>query len=203
MPTFPISLPALPCPSRITEIKLNRDALTESPFTGTQQIQKLSYEAWRYVLEYPALTNAQAREWSAALASLRGRSGTVLFGAAIWGTPKGTWAGAPVVNGVGQSGTTLALSGFTAGATFKAGDRLQISSGEFARMHECLSDGTADGSGLATLDIWPGHRTAPGAIDPVTATNAKGVFRLAASEFSLNWDRPIYGFTLDLIEAVT
>lgn len=202
MVAYPISLPALPCPSRVTEMKVNRDAMTESPFTGAQQIQKQQFEAWRFVAEYPALTNAQAREWGATLATLRGRSGTFLFGSPTWGAARGTWAGAPVVNGVGQTGYTLALSGLTAGATMKIGDRFQISSGEFARLHEVCADAVADGSGLVTLDIWPRHRGSPGAGDPVTATNAKGVFRLASPDVTINWDRPVYGLTIDMIEAI-
>lgn len=200
--TYPITLPSSPCPSRVTLMPFNKTALSESPFTGRTQTQRQAFQAWRFQVEYPSMTKTQARQWLAALMSLEGRSGTFLFGDTVWKTPSGTWAGSPVVNGVGQTGATLAVSGFTAGATVKAGDHFQISSGEFSRLHTNLTDQTADGSGLATLDIWPRHRSSPGSGDAITATSPKGVFRLAGDEIARTWDRPIYGFTLDIIEAL-
>jgi hypothetical protein len=200
--TYPLTLPAEPCPSRVTLVPSNRSAVTESPFSGQRQIQRQGFQAWRFTVEYPSMTKAQARQWLAALMSLEGQSGTFLFGDPVWKTPAGTWAGTPVVNGVGQTGSSLALSGFTAGATVKAGDNFQISSGEFARLHTVLTDAVADGSGLATLDIWPRHRSSPGSGDPVTASSPKGVFQLATDDFARNWDRPIYSLTLDIIEAI-
>lgn len=200
--TFPISLPAAPCPSRVVMTMANRDAITESPFTGRRQIQRQVFQAWRFSVEYPNMTKAQARQWLAALTSLEGQGGTFLFGDPVWKAPAGTWAGAPTVNGIGQTGGTLALQGFTAGATIKAGDHFQISAGEFARLHTVLQDATADGSGLVTLDIWPRHRSSPGAGDAITVTYPKGVFQLANSDVARSWDRPIYGFTLDMVEAI-
>lgn len=199
---YPLTLPATPCPSRVTLMPVNKSGVTESPFTGRVQTQRLAYQAWRFGVEYPNMTKAQARQWLAALMSLEGQVGTFLFGDPVWKTPQGTWAGTPKVNGVGQTGNTLAVNGLTAGATIKASDHFQISTGEFSRLHTVLTDATADGSGLATLDIWPRHRSSPGDGDPITASSPKGVFRLASDEVARSWEQAVYGFTLDIVEAV-
>jgi uncharacterized protein affecting Mg2+/Co2+ transport len=78
----------------------------------------------------------------------------------------GNYGGTPVIAGAGQTGSTLALSGFTAGATFNAGDRFTVA-GTFnvenvgkvpmASLKQFLitTAATANGSGAVTLNISP------------------------------------------------
>lgn len=200
--TFPITLPSSPAPERVVWSANATDGITTSPFTGLVQIQKLSNRSWSAQVDYPAMTLAQSQEWFAALLSLDGVGGRFLFGDPGHTAKRGTWAGTPVVDGIGQTGKTLALSGFSAGATVKAGDYFQISTGEFARLHQAVLDATADGSGRLTLDIWPAHRSSPGSGDPITSNNPKGVFRLTSGNVARSAQELSYGFSLDIIEAI-
>jgi hypothetical protein len=172
-----------------------------SPFTGSQQIQRQLYGMWRFSLELPPMNDRQARAWSAALLSLDGRVGTLMFGDPTRAFPQGTWEGQPFVNGTGQTGCTLSIGGFTPGATVAAGDAFQISSGAFARLHEATQDAVADGSGIATIDIWPAHRSPPGSGDAIRARHPQGLFRLASGDVATTWAPFAYGLSFDIMEA--
>jgi hypothetical protein len=81
-----------------------------------------------------------------------------------------------LVKGAGQTGETLLVDGFSAGATVKAGDYLQIGD----RLYKVLLDAT-ESSGEITLDIWPRLRESPADNAVVTTSAAKGLFRLASN----------------------
>lgn len=199
--TYPINLPLWPSPRRATWIGMTGVGVTQSPFTGSQQTQLTQFDMWRGSIEYPPMSNAQAREWSAALLSLYGQSGRFLFGDPSRKVQRGTWAGAPMVNGASQTGSSLAVNRFDAGATIKRGDHFQLNDGTLARLFEVTADAVADGSGQATLDIWPRLRTSPGGGDLVTTFAPKGVFRLASGEVARAIDLFVQGITLDIMEA--
>ena len=110
-----------------------------------------------------------------------------------------------MVNGASQTGDELIIDGIpTSGSDYlKAGDYIQLGSGATATLHKVLEDVAIDGSGGATLNLWPGIRTAPSDNATVTVSAAKGVFRLAANETS--WDinnASLYGITFGAVEAI-
>jgi hypothetical protein len=199
--TYPIQLPREPGFRRVTSTASAFDSMTRSPFTGAQQIQRQLNRMWRFSVELPPMDARQARAWHAALLSLDGMAGTFLFGDPVRAIPQGTWEGQPFVNGTGQTGQTLALSGFTPGATIFAGDQFQISTGAFSRLHMATLDAVANGSGEATIDIWPAHRSPPGGGDPIRARHAQGVFRLASGDVAMSWQPFAHGLTFDAVEA--
>lgn len=63
--------------------------------------------------------------------------------------------GTPVVNGAGQSGTSINLRGFTPGYIAKEGYWLTIIEGAGAYLHSVAATATANGSGTMTLQIEP------------------------------------------------
>jgi hypothetical protein len=98
---------------------------------------------------------------------------------------------------------TIAMDGFSAAATVKAGDWFQIGSGANTHLHKVVQDATADGSGLLTLEIWPRTRAALADNDTFVTSSAKGIWRLA--ENSRRWtleDVRIGGIAVAAIEAL-
>ena len=82
--------------------------------------------------------------------------------------PRGSVAGAPVVNGASQTGLTLAVRGFTAHAplVLRSGDWIQVQALDGGgnlrtRLYKNLLDVNADESGDATLNIFPRLRESP------------------------------------------
>lgn len=111
----------------------------------------------------PALAAAAARGIQALRAKARADGQTMLF---LWPQPAAaalTAIGGPVVNGGGQLGTSLAVSGLTAGAVIPAMTFFNFSAAGRNYLHAVTASATANGSGLATLSIAPMMRASPAA----------------------------------------
>lgn len=182
-------------------------ATTRSPFTLQQEVQEFAGDSWSCQVSLPPMSRIDADRWIAWLLALRGQSGTFHLGDPTATPPKGTVPGAPVVAGTQAAGArTLATSGWTAARTgiLLAGDLIQIGTGATRRMHRILTDANSDGSGLATLDIWPALRRegAPNAT-AIVVTNCKATFRLASND--REWDvgeARFYGLGFSAVEAI-
>src|SRR5262249_47491531 len=118
------------------------------------------------------------------LLALNGPFNNFLMGDPIGKTPRGPASGTPLVNGGGQTGSTLVTDGWAPSITgiLKAGDYIQI----VQRLHKVLTDTNSDGSGNATLDIWPSLRDAgPADNTTIITTNTVGLFRLADNNYTV------------------
>lgn len=155
----------------------------------------------------PPMTRAEAEEWFSFLVKLNGQYGTFLLGDPH-AAPRGSAAstpGTPVVNGASQVGSTLAVDGLPASATgyLKAGDYIQLGSGATARLHKVLNDVDTNGSGEATLDIWPDLRSSPDDDSAVVVSDAVGNFRLSTNEIGVDINEiELFGITFAAIEAL-
>lgn len=175
-----------------------------SPFSFSQQVYVHQGDRWEADVVLEPMKRADAEPWVAWALSLNGREGTFLLGPdPINTTPRGTWAGTPLVNGASQTGKTLVVDGFGASATVKAGDWFQLGSASGAQLYKVVQDGTASGGGALSIEIWPRLRTSPADNAPLTSTSPKGVFRLARnqSEWSLELAQ-IYGLQFSALEAL-
>ena len=109
------------------------------------------------------------------------------------------------MNGATSSGNTLAIDSAPASRTgyLKAGDYMQVGTGTSRQLFKVLADANTNGSGQATVDIWPDVRTSIANNAAVTVENTKGIFRLASNEqaFSIN-EASIYGITFGAMEAL-
>ena len=137
--------------------------------------------------------------------ALNGREGTFTMGDPVNVAPRGTWAGSPKVVGPLAVGVkSIPMDGFSASATVKAGDWFQTGSGASTHLHKIVQDATADGSGLATLEIWP--RTRAALVDNATFTTAspKGLWRLVDNgrNWSIGLAQLYSGLRLSCIEAL-
>lgn len=186
--TFPVNHPASPGFRSVTMIPVPVSGRSRSPFTGEQQVQVHQGQWWEAIVELPRMTRAQGQAWIAFLVQLNGLEGTFLLTPPGQGTPLGVATGTPQVNGGSQTGNTLATKGWTTGVTdiMKAGDYFQLGSGSSAKLHMNLTDQDSDGSGNATLDIWPNLRSSPNDSDTIVVSDPVGVFVLANNDES-NW----------------
>jgi len=176
-------------------------ASVDNPFTGAQQFQDWQTSFIEASVSMPPLTAKQAPAWIAFLMSLRGSLNVFQLGDPLRTAPQGSGAGSPAVNGANQTGYSLLTKGWTASAAgvLLPGDWLQIG----YRLYSNLAIVNADGSGGATLSIWPQLRESPADSDAIILNNTKGLFRLAANtrKFSEAANRT-YGMQFEIREAL-
>jgi len=199
--SYPISLPSTGT-QRIRLRQKSVVAVGGSPYTLEEQTQARDGQRWMIEANYPPMLRATAEALVAALVSLNGREGTFLFGDSANKTPRGTATGTPLVNGGSQSGYDLVTDGWTNSITgiLKAGDWLQVGTGSSSRLYKVMVDANSNGSGQATLTLWP--RISPLAVPAdnaaLTLSFPKGVFRLA--DDGQDWDIDeihVYGVTFN------
>lgn len=199
--TYPLDLPNNKI-ARITISSASAVAISRSPFSYKTQTQAFSGQMWFSEVTLPPMVRADADLWIAFLLKLNGVQGTMLLGDRSKASPKGTPLGTPVVSGSGQSGQSLVTTGWTPSATnvLKAGDYFQIGS----RLYMNLNDASANGSGNATLDIFPRLRESPSSGATIITSNCVGLFRLASSSaqmYSVD-AASIHGMSFSAEEAV-
>ena len=153
------------------------------------------------------MKRTNAEQWIAFLLSLKGQLGTFYLGDPRACTPLGTARDTDtiLVNGAVSSGDTISIDSAPASQTdyLKAGDYMQIGSGVNRQLFKVLNDVDTDGTGSATVDVWPNVRTSIADNASVTVQSAKGIFRLASNEQALSINEAsIYGITFGAIEAV-
>lgn len=203
--SYPLSLPSQVAFNGIEFRARSAVGVSESPFTFSQQVYAHQGQIWEADLSLPPMTREAAEQWVAFLLALNGREGTFLLGDTLNTTPRGTGTGTPLVNGASQTGNTLVTDGWTAGVTgiLKAGDWFQLGTGSSSRLHKIVQDATSDGSGNATLEIWPRLRSSPADNAALTLSAPKGLFRLASNvrAWSIGLAQ-LYGLSFAAVEAI-
>lgn len=202
--SYPLSLPSS---RQISSCRINAVDIVGSsisPFTGVQQVYAYTGQFWEVDVNLRPMDREEAEQWITFFMKLRGSYGTFLLGDPNGATPRGAATGAPLVNGASQTGDSLITDGWTAGVTgiLKAGDYIQLGSAGASRLYKVLDDVTSDGSGNATLNIWPNLRSSPANNAAITVTNCKSVFRLSTPN---TWDireAQIYGINFGAREAL-
>jgi len=201
--SYPVALPTTRTPRSIQFMARTVVGLSMSPFTFEQQAYEHQGQCWMWNVQYGEMNRADAEALVGFLLSLNGRLGTFTMGDPMGASPRGTWAGAPKVLGAHAAGvTSVAMDGFTAAATVKAGDYVQRGSGSTARLYKVTQDATADGSGLLTLELWPRLRAALADNDTFTTSNTVGLFRLTSNDMSWDINDVRYGLSFDAMEGL-
>lgn len=203
--TFPLAIPTITSSSRIELAANTSVGISTSPFSYSSQRQTYSGQYWELSVTLPNMARAAAEEWIAFLLKLNGAQGNFLMGDPLGVTPRGIATGSPAVNGANQTGQELATDGWTTSQTgiLKAGDYIQIG----YRLHKILLDVNSDGSGNATLDIWPSLRESPADNSTIITSSAKGLFRLTSSRVPIaslggHQDAPIYAMSFNAVEDI-
>jgi hypothetical protein len=196
-----IPLPTVPaCPKSIEWATQNVVAMSRSPFTGQQQIYNWQSSWLEASLSYQPMTNVQFQPWGGFLMGMQGIANIFQFGDPNMLKPMGSGSGSPLVDGANQTGYSLATRGWTAFAAgvLLPGDWLQIG----YRLYRNVGVVNADGSGHATLTIWPNIRESPLDGTVITLNNTQGVFRLKKN--TPGWSvkpGPIYSVTFEITDA--
>lgn len=179
---YPLAFPATRNPARVTLRIEDTVGLQVSPLSMEQTLYDWGGDMLSADVEFGPMQRADAEPFVAFLWALRGRLGTFLMGDPAGATPRGTWAGSPQLVGDHAAGArTLSFDGFTAAATGKAGDWIQFGSGATTRLYKVLQDFTADGGGLATVEIGPRLRASLADNSAPVSTSAQGRWRLAGA----------------------
>lgn len=186
---YPLSLPAKPMPRRSKITMANASGITRSPMTYERQAFFWGGAAWKIQIEYPPMRRAFAEQLIGIMGQLKGAYGTFLAGDWDGRNPRGVGTGVPLVNGAGQSGDSLVTDGWThnVNAIVAVGDYLQITAGGQQRLFKALADANSDGSGNATILVWPpisGNRV-PADNAAITLVNTTTVFAL---DTDFDWD---------------
>lgn len=201
--SYPLTLPTTKSPAKVTLSFASAVALSQSQFSFAQQVQQFDGMAWLAEISYPPMTRADgAADMMAFLLKLNGRQGTFLLGDQTAGTPRGAATGTPLVNGANQTGQSLVTDGWTNSTTniLRAGDYISIGQ----RMYFILNDVNSNGSGQATLDVWPQIRDLPGDNSPIVTANCKALFRLASNAaplYDVGYDKN-YNISFSAVEAL-
>jgi hypothetical protein len=181
--SYPVTLPfATKTARRITIRPRSAVASNVSPFTFQDEVQASTGQRWEATVELPPMLRAGGgAAWIAALTSLDGIYGTFLLGDTAWKTARGIATGTPLVKGGSQTGYDLITDGWTAGQTgiMKAGDWLQLGSAGTSQLHMVMADANSNGSGEATLTLWPRLRSSPADNAAIVVSSPRGLFRLA------------------------
>jgi hypothetical protein len=183
-------------------------SISESPFTLAQQVVRHAGARWSATIRIPPVKRSDSEYWNSFLLRLRGQFGTFLLGDPNAATPRGSAAsaaGTPVVNGASQTGNELAIDGLPTSVTgyLRAGDYIQLGSGATARLYKVLEDVDTNGSGQATLNLWPDLRSSPADNAAVVVSGAQGVFRLATNDatWTIN-NAGFYSISFAAVEAL-
>ena len=191
--SYPLSIPTNRKVGPVTFRARSVVAETISPFTGSSQVQKHQGQWWEFEAGLPPMLRADAEEWISFFLTLNGKQGTFLFGDPNGETARGVATGTPLVNGASQTGDLLITDGWTASQTgiMKVGDYFSLGSGSTTRLHKVIeSDVNSDGSGNATLRIWPNLRSSPNNDAALDVTAPKGTFRLLTNEMPFSMKAP-------------
>lgn len=204
--TYPLTLPAVSGPVRITWSPTSAVQVQSSEFTYQQKVNAWDGQVRILKFEAQDMTLADAKAWQAFCYKLNGVEGTFLYtdflGKETRGNAGDNYVGAQV-KGANQNGPYLNTDGWAHGVAnlLREGDWLSIADRYYSVFDTCSSDG----SGNATIGIWPFARNGNLADNAVikVGSGARGLFRLRAwPDFAHNLERMMEGFVFTAVEAI-
>lgn len=196
---LPPDFPTTPSPIAIsvTSVSPTYVSITHSL---RRQARSRGAHAWQIDMAFGAMTRATFAPLWSFLNSQAGQSGTFTFSLPSLGTPRGTAAGTPLVNGGAQIGSELVTDGWAINSlVLRKGDFIEIDGDR--KIYQITADATSNGSGEVTLSLYPALRRTPP--DNVTVhTDVVFTCALTSDALQANWDHctNARGFELSLIE---
>ena len=116
----------------------------------------------RWIIEgiYPPMTRAEFAPIFAFANKQLGQSGTFQFVLPVDSEALGAGGGTPLVNGASQTGSDVITDGWpNSTVILKAGDYIKFAN--HAKIYQVTADVTSDGSGNATIGIFPSLMESP------------------------------------------
>ena len=176
----------------------------QSDVTGAQATRLLGPPRWRWsITSQQNMGLAQAAEWEVLIYKLRGRVNHLAV--YDFGRPRqGTQTGVPTLNGALAVGdTSMVLTGCTNGATYAAGDWLQVGTAGVltSQLVKVMATATASGTAM-TVTFEPPIRKVIGSGQDVASAPAYGYFKMMNDGLSSEYvpGSGMGGFALDLLE---
>jgi len=175
--SFPVTPPSAPVHSSIRWIETTISGLTQNPYTLQQTVFEYDGSAWGIEVGFDPMTREEFAPWSAFLSKLRGQVGTFYYGDRLQKTILGAGGGTPQVNGAGQTEYSLSSKLWpNSTLVLKAGDIFSINN----RLYKSLTDVTSNGSGIATIEVWPRLKSHANNT-PLILSEPKGIFRMQST----------------------
>jgi hypothetical protein len=204
--TYPITLPTDFVSMEISFVGENVVGVWVSPQSLQSQFYEFPGKRWRCNIKVPPLKTVDAAERVVgAFLSLNGRLGSFYLNDTSKRVASGVATGAPQVSGIQTAGSMdLNTKGWTPGVNqiLKAGDWVQVGIGASMRLHKVLADANSNGTGNATLSVWPRLRSAYADGTLIITTNASGVFTMD-NDFTWSIDLArTYGIAIAATELV-
>jgi hypothetical protein len=142
-----------------------------------QTVFEYDGSAWGIEVGFDPMTREEFAPWSAFLSKLRGQVGTFYYGDRLQKTILGAGGGTPQVNGAGQTEYSLSSKLWpNSTLVLKAGDIFSINN----RLYKSLTDVTSNGSGIATIEVWPRLKSHANNT-PLILSEPKGIFRMQST----------------------
>ncbi len=154
---------------------LNREGVVEVvEKVGFSQV--LRGQGWAIELDFLPMDRDEAAAMESFLLSLRAGSGQFRMGDPYQSLPLGAASGSPVTSAATAGSESLDVTGFDISVTGQllANDKIQIGD----HLYSVLADVDSDGSGDATISLWPPLREDYADSTAVITENARGVFAL-------------------------
>lgn len=158
-----IALPTSPLPKSATIRPVLFGGPLLADLGGEDQWLNRLGSRWELEVTTPRLKpEPDGRQWTSALAQAWFTGERVSFAVPQPGLAIGS-PGAPVVNGGGQTGSSLFIRNFTPGYFLRVGQFFSIASGGRRYLHKVAGTGDfgADGLGLSSFPIQPMIRVSP------------------------------------------
>lgn len=192
LPTFPVNA------VRQVSRRLARPAaVTSSPFSGVQNVQDWGGAWWEYEIEMAVVDADDGRALSVFFDALGGPVGKFLFADPSIVNPTGL--GTPLVDGAGQTGTSLDTDGWSAG--LRAGDFFSIGTDDPTRLYRVSAD-VVPSSGAATVNFFPALRSSPADNAALNVLSPTVMLRLTSPVPSVVQVGHLYQFSFTAREAL-
>ena len=173
-------------------------AISESSFTGTQQVQDWGGSWWEYTIEFALVGLASGKALSAFFTALGGPRTAFLFTDPT--TKNATGVGSPLVNGAGQTGNSLVTDGW-GGTGLQAGDFFSLGTDIATRLYQVTAAVTPV-AGAATVQFAPALRSSPADNQALTVVNPQVLLRLTSPVPTIITLADIYQFSISAREAI-
>jgi hypothetical protein len=204
--SYPLTMPTVTGIATIEMRAINAVAYSRSPFTFSGQVHAYAGQMWQADVSLPPMRRGDAEVWLYWLVSLKGQLGTFKLGDPLGCMPRGSARDADtiLVDGTVSSGGSIGINSAPTSRTnyLMAGDYVQIGAGINQQLFKVLQNVSTDGSGTATLDVWPNVRSSIGNATSVKVQDTTGLFRLSSNEQSWSANQAIYGITFGASEAL-
>lgn len=175
-------------------------APSQSPFTGREQVQDWGGEWWEYDIEFGFHLGREGKKMSAFFAQVGGGKNTFLL--RDWSIDQ-VIGGSPIVAGAGQTGNTLATTGWAVSSTvMQYGDFFTLGTGDQSRIYQLTADVVSNGAGAATLTFVPKLRAAPANAQALIVNAPNVHLRVIGGVPASIRSGGVYGFTAAMREAL-